>query len=198
MQKMRVWSLGQGDPLEEEMATPSSCLAWGIPSTEEPWQATVHGAVNSQTWLISSSSYVKWRRVELQTQHFLKPQSQSSLCCLAASPLGRTPSWTPPRTPPGGLSTSENQACRQWDSLSCLPKPAALPHRPFPDRTPLFPVIQLQKVETILDSCFSLSPSRSSIFDFPFWMFFPVHSCHYNIYPTTHRWILLILQCFDT
>ena len=33
---MRVWSLGQEDSLEEEMATYSSILAWRIPRTEEP------------------------------------------------------------------------------------------------------------------------------------------------------------------
>ena len=32
----RVCSLGQEDPLEEEMATHSSILAWRIPRTEEP------------------------------------------------------------------------------------------------------------------------------------------------------------------
>ena len=32
---MRVWSLGQEDPLEEGMATHSSVLAWEIPWTEE-------------------------------------------------------------------------------------------------------------------------------------------------------------------
>ena len=31
-----VQSLGQEDPLEEEMATHSSILAWKIPWTEEP------------------------------------------------------------------------------------------------------------------------------------------------------------------
>ena len=31
-----VQSLGQRDPLEEEMATHSSILAWRIPRTEEP------------------------------------------------------------------------------------------------------------------------------------------------------------------
>ena len=31
-----VWSLGQADPLEEEMATHSSILAWRIPWTKEP------------------------------------------------------------------------------------------------------------------------------------------------------------------
>ena len=35
-QKMWVWSLGQEDPLEKEMATPSSTLAWKIPWTEKP------------------------------------------------------------------------------------------------------------------------------------------------------------------
>ena len=31
-----VWSVGQEDPLEKEMATHSSTLAWKIPWTEEP------------------------------------------------------------------------------------------------------------------------------------------------------------------
>ena len=35
-QGMQVQSLGQEDPLEEEMATHSSILAWEIPWTEEP------------------------------------------------------------------------------------------------------------------------------------------------------------------
>ena len=36
MQEMQVQSLGQEDPLEKEMATHSSILAWEIPWTEEP------------------------------------------------------------------------------------------------------------------------------------------------------------------
>ena len=36
MQVMQVGSLGQKDPLEEEMAPHSSTLAWKIPWTEEP------------------------------------------------------------------------------------------------------------------------------------------------------------------
>ena len=36
MQEMWVPSLGQEDPLEKEMATYSSLLAWEIPWTEEP------------------------------------------------------------------------------------------------------------------------------------------------------------------
>ena len=44
MQETQVRSLGQEDPLEEEMATYSSILAWEIPWTEE------HGGLQSR-WL---------------------------------------------------------------------------------------------------------------------------------------------------
>ena len=36
MQETRVQSLGWEDPLEKEMATDSSILAWRIPRTEKP------------------------------------------------------------------------------------------------------------------------------------------------------------------
>ena len=42
MEEMQLQSLGQEDPLEKEMATYSSILAWKIPWTEEPG-ATIHG-----------------------------------------------------------------------------------------------------------------------------------------------------------
>ena len=38
VQETRVRSLGQEDPLEKEMATHSSILAWKIPWTEEPFR----------------------------------------------------------------------------------------------------------------------------------------------------------------
>ena len=43
MQETQVKSLGQEDPLEKEMATHSSILAWRIPWTEETGGLTVHG-----------------------------------------------------------------------------------------------------------------------------------------------------------
>ena len=36
MQETRVQSLGQADPLDKEMTTHSSILAWRIPWTDEP------------------------------------------------------------------------------------------------------------------------------------------------------------------
>ena len=44
MQESRVRSLGREDPLEKEMATHSSTLAWRIPWREEP------GKLQSMGW----------------------------------------------------------------------------------------------------------------------------------------------------
>ena len=43
MQETWVRFLGQEDPLEKQMATHSSILAWRIPRTEEPGRFPVHG-----------------------------------------------------------------------------------------------------------------------------------------------------------
>ena len=70
---MQVQSLGWEDPLQEEMATHSSILAWKIPWTEEP------GGLQSM------GSY----RVghDLETEHpymHMRHLSQSSLLCFAS------------------------------------------------------------------------------------------------------------------
>ena len=57
MQETRVQSLGQEDPLEKEMATHSSILAWRIPWTEKPgglqsvglWRVRHNWASNTNT-----------------------------------------------------------------------------------------------------------------------------------------------------
>ena len=46
---MQVGSPGQEDPLEEDMATHFSILAWRIPMDRGPWRTTVHGVPDSQT-----------------------------------------------------------------------------------------------------------------------------------------------------
>ena len=47
--KTQVQSLGGEDPLEEEMATHSSILAWEIPRTEEPGGLQSMGSQKSWT-----------------------------------------------------------------------------------------------------------------------------------------------------
>ena len=59
MKETSVQSLGQGDPLEKEMAIHSSILAWEIPWTEEPGgsqRVTYDLAIEQQKQLLSSVS----------------------------------------------------------------------------------------------------------------------------------------------
>ena len=64
MQETRVWSLGQEDPLEEEMATHSSILAWEIPRTEKP------GGLESDT---TEHTYTQMNDIvaDLDLSHFM-------------------------------------------------------------------------------------------------------------------------------
>ena len=57
MQEMQVRSLGQEDPLEKEMATHSSILAWIIPWTDEPdGLQSVHGVERSEARLSNGTA----------------------------------------------------------------------------------------------------------------------------------------------
>ena len=47
MQETQVQSLGREDPLEKEMATRPSILAWRIPWTEEPGELQSTGSQES-------------------------------------------------------------------------------------------------------------------------------------------------------
>ena len=51
MQETRVRSLGREDPMEKQMATHSSILAWRIPWKEEPGRPQSMGVTKSRTQL---------------------------------------------------------------------------------------------------------------------------------------------------
>ena len=91
MWETRVWSLGREDPLEKEMATHSSTLAWKIPWTEEPgmlqsmgsqrvgheWTTSLsfflHQIPGDQRWFHNSVFCFYWSIVAIQ--HYF------SFCC---------------------------------------------------------------------------------------------------------------------
>ena len=60
MQETWVWSLGWEDPLEEDMATHSSILAWRFPMDRGAWQVRVHGVAKSQIWLNNFHFHFIW------------------------------------------------------------------------------------------------------------------------------------------
>ena len=49
MQETQVQPLGEEDPLEKDMATPSNILAWRIPMDRGTWCAMVHRVAKSRT-----------------------------------------------------------------------------------------------------------------------------------------------------
>ena len=59
MQETRDWSLGQVDPLEKEMVTHSSNLAWRIPWTEKPGRLQSMGSQRvGHDWATSLSLFL--------------------------------------------------------------------------------------------------------------------------------------------
>ena len=54
---MWAWSLGQEDPLKEDMATHSSILAWRIPVDRGAWRAAVHGVAVRHDWVTKHNTY---------------------------------------------------------------------------------------------------------------------------------------------
>ena len=59
-QERQVQSLGQEDPLEEEMATHSSILAWRIPRTEEPGGLESLGHKESDMTEATQHAHISW------------------------------------------------------------------------------------------------------------------------------------------
>ena len=123
-----VWFLGQEDPLEEEMVTHSSILAWEIPWTEEPgglqfmglqrvghdWVANT--TTTATTTVVASSFYFDWGIQREQHLDFLELtelflfrfQFNLRFCCflfsfihtlLATSFLKRPSTLLPERSP---------------------------------------------------------------------------------------------------
>ena len=79
MQETWVQSLDWGDPLENEMATHSSILAWEIPWTKEPGELQSMGSQKSWTWLSNSTT----------TMMRLERKLLKSLHCLSLSVHGK-------------------------------------------------------------------------------------------------------------
>ena len=78
MRETPVRSLGQEDPLEKEMATHSSILAWRIPWRKD-CLGTVHGVVKSRTWLSDFTSLVAITVVHTQSCLTLRNSMSCSL-----------------------------------------------------------------------------------------------------------------------
>ena len=92
-----VRSLGWEDPLEKEMATHSSILAWKIPWTEEPGRLQSIGLQRVEhDWATSLSlfTFMHWRRKWQPTPVFLPGESQGQGSLVGCRLWGHTESDT--------------------------------------------------------------------------------------------------------
>ena len=87
MQETWVWSLGQEDPLEEEMATHFAIIAWEIPWTECGGLHTKGS--QSQIWLSNWAQHTHIANVHLMWRN-PKGQNPNLLACLGS---GLRHSW---------------------------------------------------------------------------------------------------------
>ena len=95
MQEMWAQSLDREDPLEKEMATHSSVLAFGNPMDRGAWKALVHGVVEGRTRLSDFTFTFHSHALEKEWQPtpvFLPGESQGQGSLVGCRLWGRTES----------------------------------------------------------------------------------------------------------
>ena len=124
MQDMWVLSLGQEEPLEKDMATHSSILAWRIPWTEEPGglQSTGPQRVGHNWERVSTHTHTHTLKLQLrQTMMAIRQQQLSSFQKWIKSELvmmTRSPTHTMLRNRPQWVTpTSGKEAASLWTQL---------------------------------------------------------------------------------
>ena len=84
MQETQVRSLGWEDPLEEEMATHSSILAWRIPQTEAPGRLqSMESPTGGHDWAANYEKLLKC--FPKLPHHFAFPPAKNESCCFSKS-----------------------------------------------------------------------------------------------------------------
>ena len=79
MQKTRVWSLGQEDPLEKEMATHCSILAWTIPWTERSLAG--YSPLGSKEWNTTEDTHAHTYLIDFM---LLLMEKRHDIVCLTS------------------------------------------------------------------------------------------------------------------
>ena len=154
--EMRVWSLGQEDPLEEEMAIHPSILAWRTPWTEETGGLQSKGSQKVRLkWLSTQTTYkgAKKQYRKERASHHGRQSSTVTLVywnlsierfALPSTPSSDSPlNCNPPHKDPGIHSLSKLQIFEAtldrntsigsvgWYGFTLVPPPwqASVPHK---------------------------------------------------------------------
>ena len=127
MQETWAQSLGWKDPLEREMATHSSILAWRIPRTEEPGRLQTMG---------SQRVGHDWACITCSFYNSLSMSPIIQIVCMHAKSLQLCPTlydlWTGAHQGPLSLGFSRQE---NWSGLPC-PPPGDLQNPGIKPRSP--------------------------------------------------------------
>ena len=104
-----VWFLSREDPLEKDMATHSSILAWRIPWAEKPgWLQFIGSQRVGYDWSNLAHTHMNTHRPHLRMRHYRSSVWNSYLWFL----------WFSPKSPPASLHTfpkcSHTLDCREY------------------------------------------------------------------------------------
>ena len=121
--EMQVWSLGQEDPLEEDVATHSSIIAWIIPLLEEPdGPQSMRLQRVRHNWVTNTESEKGWEWTCAGWMNV--KQLPCGLCVIPAVYLLKIGQWSHSWSPePAQLHAARSQA----DSTSFLARGPSCP-----------------------------------------------------------------------
>ena len=131
MQETWVWFLGQEDPLEKELATHFSILAWRIPMDRGVWQATVHRVARVGHGLVIKPPRGLWGWT-----HGVLERSAPFLICLWAPQWSSLPHPTTTGSPSSGRAASTKNFLLNGRAKEC-PQGSLWPNQPRAGRQPL-------------------------------------------------------------
>ena len=150
MQEMQVWSLGWEDPVDMEMATHSSTLAWNILWTEEPGQLQSMRLQRVKHDLVAEYTHTscKWPNRITRTKLVMGGKGNGAVSSLPSLSL----------------------TFLVFVSLSCWPDPLWLHYYSLPNSLSSFPNLTGLSLFYLLTSCQPLNesfhPSLSTFWSF--------------------------------
>ena len=147
-----VQSLGQEDPLEKEMATHSTILAWRIPWMEKPGRLQSTGS-HSQKWLSNFTSLENEKKKKMHTRHFSSVRfSRSVVSDSLRLHESQHANSIPVHHPcPSSLSINNSQSSLRLKSIeSVMPSSHLILCRPLVLLLPIPPSIRVFSNESTL------------------------------------------------
>ena len=120
MQETKVWSPGQEDPLEEEMATHSSILAWEIQQRRLAGYSLWVTELDTTSWLNNYMLiFSSCQAIQKEHEDTYSYRAHSLMHCKVQAVLKRDRRKVEPLPPGGQINFTEVSAClKTWPGVT--------------------------------------------------------------------------------